>query len=150
MDETLKLVKEILKEHDKHTIIILLIMLALYILINLIIPAFLSCFNRKNEIKKIRSERKLDCAEDVIKQLRLLTSFLSITDPENINDGKNKINKLRVYVRSNELLLTKEILNLANGLLDYYAVVLVTPAERNQGKEKKFFIKMKKAYEKIL
>lgn len=81
--------------------------------------------------------------------MRLLTSSLSIIDLENINDGKSKINELRTYVRSNELLLTEEILDLANRLLDYYAVVLVTPEERDQRKEKNFFIKMKEAYERI-
>ena len=150
MDETLRLAKEVLKEHDTYTIIILVIIIVLYIIINLMIPVFLSGFNRKNEIKKIKSERKLDSAENVINQLRLFSSSLSITDLENINDGRIKINELRIYVRSNELLLSKEILGLANELLDYYSVVLVTPEERDQIKEKDFFIKMKNAYEKVL
>ncbi|MBP3366683.1 MAG: hypothetical protein J6K96_06765 [Treponema sp.] len=150
MDETLRLAKEISKEHDKITIIILIIISIIYLIINLLIPIFLSSFNRRNEIKKIRSERKLDSTENVIKQLRLLSSSLSIIDTKNVDEGRLKINELREYVHSSELLLTKEILDVANDLLDYCEIVLVTPEERDSSKEKNFFIKMKKEYEKIL
>ena len=155
MDEALKFAKAISKEHDKFTIIILIISGVVYfivnIIVNLIIPVILSHFNKKNEIRKIRSERKLDSAESVIKQLRLLSSyFLGFTDAKNMSEGKMKINNLREYVYSNDLLLSEELSCLANNLLDYYSDVLVSPENKNADSENKIFIKMKKAYEEIL
>ena len=150
MEETLKLAKEISKEHDKFTIIILGIIVIMYLIVNLMIPIILTFFNRKSEIKKIRSERKLDCAENVIKQLRLLSSSLSIIDENNINNGKEKINELRAYIKANDFLLNKGLSELSNDVLDYYSVVLISPEKRDATKEQNFFIDMKKEYEKIL
>lgn len=150
MEETLKLAKEISREHDKFTIIILGIIIIVYLIVNLMIPIILNFFNRKSEIKKIRSERKLDCAENVIKQLRLLSSSLSIIDENNINNGKEKINKLRAYIKANDFLLNKGLGEVSNNVLDYYSVVLISPEKRDATKEQNFFIDMKKEYEKIL
>lgn len=138
MDETLKLARELSKEHDKFTISILVIIIAIYLIINLIIPIMLNFFGRRGEIKKIRSERRLDCSENVIRRLRLLSMALSITDQENIAEGQTEINKLRLYIRSNKLLLPKGLIDLSNSLLDYYSEVLVSSDQRSINTEKDF------------
>ena len=99
MDDVVKLAKEISREHDKTTIIVLAIMLVVYIISNYLIPCFLSSINRKNEILKIKIERKFDCIEILIRQLRHLSLFLSVTDAVNIDDGIKKISFLRKNIQ---------------------------------------------------
>ena len=150
MDEAIRLAKEITKEHDKWTITIFLLIFFIYVIMNYFIPVLLSVANRKNEIRKIRSERKLDYAENIIKQLKGLSTSLSIVDVKNIENGEKAINILRQDIQSNYLLLTKNLANSANKLLDYYQDVLISPEKRDPNKEKNFFIEMKNEYEKIL
>lgn len=150
MEDALKIAREISREHDKSTILLLIIIIIIYILSNLIIPIILSRFNHKNEINKLRAERKLDRVETLVKELRLLSSFLSISDSQNIEDGQKKINELRKILQSNDLLLTKELSEHASELLDYYAVVLISSEKRDINSEKKLFNEIKKDYEKIL
>lgn len=150
MEDALKIAREISREHDKSTIVLLIIMIIIYILSNLVIPIILTKVNHKNEINKLRAERKLDSIETLVKELRLLSSFLSISDYQNIEDGKKKINELRKIVQSNDLLLTKELSEHASELLDYYAVVLISSEKRDINSEKKLFNEIKKDYEKIV
>lgn len=150
MDDALKIAREISREHDKSTIVLLIIMIIIYILFNLVIPIILTKVNHKNEINKLRAERKLDSIETLVKELRLLSSFLSISDYKNIEDGKKKINELRKIVQSNDLLFTKELSDHASELLDYYAVVLISSEKRDVNSEKKLFNEIKKDYEKIV
>ena len=150
MDEALKLAKEISKERDKTTIFFAVAIIIVYILLNIVTPIVLNFFNRKNEIQKLRSERKLNYIECLVRELYLLSSFLGITDTSNIRDGKAKINSLRKDVKINNLLLTKTISKYAVDLLDYYSIVLISPEKRDINNEEKIFLSIKKEYEKIL
>ncbi|MEE3410093.1 MAG: hypothetical protein VZQ47_05515 [Treponema sp.] len=150
MDDVVKLAKEISREHDKTTIIVLAIMLIVYIISNYLIPCFLSSANRKNEIIKIKIERKLDCIENLIKQLKHVSSFLSVTDKVNIDGGKKIIGFLRKDIQENYFLLTKDFSKTANELLDYFSVVLLSPGKRKLNIENRFFLKLKTEYEKLI
>ena len=148
-DETLKLAKELTKEHDKMTIAILIIIVVLYVIMNLIVPIIINRFNHTNEIRKIKAERKLEHSESVIKQLKLLSASLSIIDHGNIEAGQQKINSLRTEIKSGDFLLPSDLANLMYKVLDYYSVVLISPTERNTNKEKDLFSGLAKEYNKI-
>lgn len=151
--DIIEIIKTAIQEKDELTIKIISILLISFIFLslitNLVIPLVINLCNRKNEITKIKIERKLDFFEKLFKTLKLINSSLSILDINTITAAQKNINSIRTQIFVSSYLVTKKMKKTINELLDYFTDVLNDSYKRNTEKEDNLFLKLVKEYENI-
>lgn len=142
-----------LKQKDSMTIKFLIILAIIYFVIllltSLIIPLILNKNTFKNEILKIKTERKLDYIENLLKNIRIINSSLSILDEENIKKTQKNIKVLRNQIYCYSFKIPHKMSDLIIDYLDYFDKVLINNYARDTEKESELYEKICKEYDLI-
>ena len=118
----------------------------LSVIVNLVLQLIINNKVLRNDVKKMKYERKLKYIENVYAWLYCISNLMIYDKDQNLN---KKISQLRQQISNNQILLGKKIYNIANEILDYYVIVLSNPRSRSIPKENIFFNKYIKEYEHL-
>lgn len=147
----LELTLKAIKQKDSMTIKILIVIGIIYffllLLTSLIIPIILNQNNRKNEVLKIKIEKKLEFIDNLLKNIRVINSSLSILDDENIKKTQKNIKVLRNEMYYYTFKIPHKMASLIYEFLDYFDKVLINSYARDTEKEKDLYEKICKEYE---
>lgn len=142
-----------LKQKDSMTIKFLIVIAIIYfcmlLLTSLIIPLIINKNTRKNEVLKIKTERKLDYIENLLIKIRIINSSLSILDDDNIKKTQNNIKILRKQIYCYTFKIPQKMSVLIIEFLDYCDKVLLNSYTRDTTKEQELYDKICKEYESI-
>lgn len=120
----------------------LLIALSVFILLNLIVTLtnIYAQVKLKNKEKRIHSfnlkeKRRIEVAEELFRQLDLLTFYDGKSDNEEFLLGIKDIEK---YVSANRLYISKNVLTIIQDFADYFKSILVDFRRKDYAKEMAF------------
>ena len=100
----------------------------------------------RNDIKKMKYERKLKYIENVYSWLFYISNLMFSVQDQSI---QKKVSQLRTQIGNNRILLEKAIFDISNEILDYYVIVISNPRSRDITKENKLFADYIKEYEQL-
>jgi len=118
----------------------------LSVIVNLVLQLIINNKVLRNDVKKMKYERKLKYIENVYAWLYCISNLMIYDKDQNLN---KKICQLRQQISNNQILLGKKIYNIANEISNYYVIVLSNPRSRSIPKENIFFNKYIKEYEHL-
>ena len=141
-----ELLSEELKNNRINLIIILGVGLFLYIVSNLLIPYILNVLDRKNEIKRLKIERKINDIEILFDRLKAIQTISVSKDSEGL---KEEIDDARAFVNKKSYRFPNQMKSSINSFFDYYSECLVSPEKKDPEKESDFFDRIYKEYDKL-
>ena len=139
-----------IQEQDyKKTYLFFIILVLIFIIStisNIIIQVFVNKQILKNEIRKIKFERKIIIIDELYKRLNELkmNSIECISE-----DSLKQIAETNCWISQNKINLTNGIFNISKTILDYFIEIYRSPEEKDIKKEKKLFDKFIQEYESL-
>lgn len=116
------------------------------VIVNLMVQVYINNRVLRNDIKKMKYERKLKYIENVYSWLFYISNLMFSAQDQSI---QKKISQLRTQISNNRILLGKAIFDISNEILDYYVIVISNPRSRDITKENKLFADYIKEYEQL-
>lgn len=148
----LELLKKILEtsENDSKKLVtyftVLICATLISVIVNLIVQVYINNRVLRNDIKKMKYERKLKYIENVYSWLFYISNLMFSAQDQSI---QKKISQLRTQISNNRILLGKAIFDISNEILDYYVIAISNPRSRDITKENKLFADYIKEYEQL-
>lgn len=148
----LELLKKILEtsENDSKKLVtyftVLICATLISVIVNLIVQVYVNNRVLRNDIKKMKYERKLKYIENVYSWLFYISNLMFSAQDQSI---QKKISQLRTQISNNRILLGKAIFDISNEILDYYVIAISNPRSRDITKENKLFADYIKEYEQL-
>lgn len=116
------------------------------VIVNLMVQVYINNRVLRNDIKKMKYERKLKYIENVYSWLFYISNLMFSVQDQSI---QKKVSQLRTQISNNRILLGKAIFDISNEILDYYVIVISNPRSRDITKENKLFAGYIKEYEQL-
>ena len=116
------------------------------VIVNLMVQVYINNRILRNDIKKMKYERKLKYIENVYSWLFYISNLMFSVQDQSI---QKKVSQLRTQISNNRILLGKAIFDISNEILDYYVIVISNPRSRDIIKENKLFADYIKEYEQL-
>ena len=116
------------------------------VIVNLMVQVYINNRVLRNDIKKMKYERKLKYIENVYSWLFCISNLMFSVQDQSI---QKKVSQLRTQISNNRILLGKAIFDISNEILDYYVIVISNPRSRDITKENKLFADYIKEYEQL-
>lgn len=116
------------------------------VIVNLMVQVYINNRVLRNDIKKMKYERKLKYIENVYSWLFYISNLMFSVQDQSI---QKKVSQLRTQISNNRILLGKAIFDISNEILDYYVIVISNPRSRDITKENKLFADYIKEYEQL-
>lgn len=116
------------------------------VIVNLMVQVYINNRVLRNDIKKMKYERKLKYIENVYSWLFYISNLMFSVQDQSI---QKKVSQLRTQISNNRILLGKAIFDISNEILDYYIIVISNPRSRDITKENKLFADYIKEYEQL-
>ena len=116
------------------------------VIVNLMVQVYINNRVLRNDIKKMKYERKLKYIENVYSWLFCISNLMFSVQDQGI---QKKVSQLRTQISNNRILLGKAIFDISNEILDYYVIVISNPRSRDITKENKLFADYIKEYEQL-
>lgn len=116
------------------------------VILNLMVQVYINNRVLRNDIKKMKYERKLKYIENVYSWLFYISNLMFSVQDQSI---QKKVSQLRTQISNNRILLGKAIFDISNEILDYYVIVISNPRSRDITKENKLFADYIKEYEQL-
>ena len=116
------------------------------VIVNLMVQVYINNRVLRNDIKKMKYERKLKYIENVYSWLFCISNLMFSVQDQGI---QKKVSQLRTQISNNRILLGKAIFDISNEILDYYVIVISNPRSRYITKENKLFADYIKEYEQL-
>ena len=116
------------------------------VIVNLMVQVYINNRVLRNDIKKMKYERKLKYIENVYSWLFYISNLMFSVQDQSI---QKKVSQLRTQISNNRILLEKAIFDISNEILDYYVSVISNPRSRDITKENKLFADYIKEYEQL-
>lgn len=148
----LELLQKILEtsENDSKKLVtyftVLICVTLISVIVNLMVQVYINNRVLRNDIKKMKYERKLKYIENVYSWLFYISNLMFSAQDQSI---QKKISQLRTQISNNRILLEKAIFDISNEILDYYVSVISNPRSRDITKENKLFADYIKEYEQL-
>ncbi|QTQ15051.1 hypothetical protein HRQ91_11600 [Treponema parvum] len=148
----LELLQKILEtsENDSKKLVtyftVLICVTLISVIVNLMVQVYINNRVLRNDIKKMKYERKLKYIENVYSWLFYISNLMFSAQDQSI---QKKISQLRTQISNNRILLGKAIFDISNEILDYYVIVISNPRSRDITKENKLFADYIKEYEQL-
>lgn len=116
------------------------------VIVNLMVQVYINNRVLRNDIKKMKYERKLKYIENVYSWLFCISNLMFSVQDQGI---QKKVSQLRTQISNNRILLGKAIFDISNEILDYYVIVISNPRSRDIPKENRLFADYIKEYEQL-
>jgi len=148
----LELLQKILEtsENDSKKLVtyftVLICVTLISVIVNLMVQVYINNRVLRNDIKKMKYERKLKYIENVYSWLFYISNLMFSGQDRSI---QKKVSQLRTQIGNNRILLEKAIFDISNEILDYYVIVISNPRSRDITKENKLFADYIKEYEQL-
>ncbi|MGI5115625.1 hypothetical protein [Treponema sp. SP13] len=148
----LELLQKILEtsENDSKKLVtyftVLICVTLISVIVNLMVQVYINNRVLRNDIKKMKYERKLKYIENVYSWLFYISNLMFSGQDQSI---QKKVSQLRTQIGNNRILLEKAIFDISNEILDYYVIVISNPRSRDITKENKLFADYIKEYEQL-
>jgi hypothetical protein len=148
----LELLQKILEtsENDSKKLVtyftVLICVTLISVIVNLMVQVYINNRVLRNDIKKMKYERKLKYIENVYSWLFYISNLMFSVQDQSI---QKKVSQLRTQIGNNRILLEKAIFDISNEILDYYVIVISNPRSRDITKENKLFADYIKEYEQL-
>lgn len=148
----LELLQKILEtsENDSKKLVtyftVLICVTLISVIVNLMVQVYINNRVLRNDIKKMKYERKLKYIENVYSWLFCISNLMFSVQDQGI---QKKVSQLRTQISNNRILLGKAIFDISNEILDYYVIVISNPRSRDITKENKLFADYIKEYEQL-
>ena len=148
----LELLQKILEtsENDSKKLVtyftVLICVTLISVIVNLMVKVYINNRVLRNDIKKMKYERKLKYIENVYSWLFYISNLMFSVQDQSI---QKKVSQLRTQIGNNRILLEKAIFDISNEILDYYVIVISNPRSRDITKENKLFADYIKEYEQL-
>lgn len=148
----LELLQKILEtsENDSKKLVtyftVLICVTLISVIVNLMVQVYINNRVLRNDINKMKYERKLKYIENVYSWLFYISNLMFSVQDQSI---QKKVSQLRTQIGNNRILLEKAIFDISNEILDYYVIVISNPRSRDITKENKLFADYIKEYEQL-
>ena len=148
----LELLQKILEtsENDSKKLVtyftVLICVTLISVIVNLMVQVYINNRVLRNDIKKMKYERKLKYIENVYSWLFYISNLMFSVQDQSI---QKEVSQLRTQIGNNRILLEKAIFDISNEILDYYVIVISNPRSRDITKENKLFADYIKEYEQL-
>lgn len=116
------------------------------VIVNLMVQVYINNRVLRNDIKKMKYERKLKYIENVYSWLFHISNLMFSVQDQSI---QKRVSQLRTQISNNRILLGKAIFDISNEIIDYYVIVLSNPRSRDITKENELFADYIKEYERL-